>query len=368
MKLENAVAALLKDIYDEAFIARLGAAVNTRCAGFSARAFARAVFDANWAGRELKERMRHISVCLHAGLGLPFPEAVAVLMDVAPGFSSLAAMVFPDFVEAYGQEHWDESMPALACFTRYSSSEFAVRPFYLRDTTRMLEQMRAWSRDDNEHLRRLASEGSRPRLPWAIALPAFKRDPAPLLPLLDQLRADPSAYVRRSVANNLNDIAKDNPDVTLQWARRWLGSNPHTDWIIKHGCRTLLKRANPEALALFSYAGAAHVAVESLKLESTTVCIGDDLYFEVRLGGRPSLGRLRIEYGIDYVKSNGRHARKIFKLAEGCFDEAARAFGKRHSLRQMTTRRHYAGRHRLAIIVNGEVLEERVFNLMESSS
>jgi len=360
------MAAPLKELYSEAFIARLGAALAARHADFSAAAFARAVFDAGWAQRELKERMRHIALCMHAGLALPYPRAIALLMAVAPEFGGLPALVFPDYVEACGLDHWDLSMRALACFTVYSSAEFAVRPFFLRDGPRMLEQMLRWSRDENEHRRRLASEGSRPRLPWAVALPAFKRDPAPLLPLLDQLRADPSAYVRRSVANNLNDIAKDHPAVTLQWAQRWRGTDPHTDWIIKHGCRTLLKRADPQALALFSYAGAAHVTVESLRLEKSGLRIGDDLCFEVRLAGRPQLGRLRVEYGIDYIKANGRHARKIFKLAEGEFDTAVRLFGKRHSLRQMTTRKHYAGRHHLAIIVNGEVLEERAFNLTEN--
>lgn len=356
----------LKEIYTSDYITRLGAELAARHRRFSAADFQRAVFDRDWPRRELKARMRHISQCLHAGLGLPYPEAIELLMAVAPAFGGLQGMLFPDYVEVYGLDHWQPSMRALAGFTRHSSSEFAVRPFILRDPEKMLRQMLAWSRADDEHLRRLASEGSRPRLPWATALPAFKRDPAPLLPILDQLRADPSAYVRRSVANNLNDIAKDNPAVTLDWATRWRGSHPHSDWIIRHGCRTLLKRAHPRALSLFEYASATHVAVKHLRLERAELCIGEDLRFEVRLAGEPALGRLRLEYGIDYVKANGRHARKIFKLAEGEFDDGARSFGKRHSLRQMTTRRHYPGRHRLAIIVNGEVVKERAFTLMEN--
>jgi len=356
----------LKELYSPEFVSRLGAALAARHGAFSASRFRKTVFDASWEQRELKARMRHINLCMQRELAMPYVEALNVLVDVAPQFGSLPAMVFPDYVETHGLEHWQPSMRALACFTRYSSSEFAVRPFLLRDAPRMLKQMLAWSRDDDEHLRRLASEGSRPRLPWAMALPEFKRDPAPVLPLLDQLRADPSPYVRRSVANHLNDIAKDHPDITLEWARRWRDSHPHTDWIIKHGCRSLLKRAHPRALDLFAYARAAHVGVRRLQLESAELCIGDDLNFEVQLSGQPRLGRLRIEYGIDFVKANGRHARKIFKLAEGEYGESARSFRKRHSLRQMTTRRHFAGRHRLAIIVNGETLKERVFTLSEN--
>jgi 3-methyladenine DNA glycosylase AlkC len=258
-------------------------------------------------------------------------------------------------------------MRALAHFTRYSSAEFAVRPFLRQDPERMLRQMQQWSRSADEHLRRLASEGSRPRLPWALALPEFKREPRPLLPILDQLRADPSLYVRRSVANNLNDIAKDNPHVTLDWARRWYGSHPHTDWIIKHACRTLLKRAHPEALALFAYAAAAHVAVPRLQLSAAELRIGDFLEFELQLTGLPRLGRLRVEYGIDYVKADGRWARKIFKIAEGEFAVQRRSFSKRHSLRQMTTRRHYPGRHRLVIIINGVPVKQRLFHLSENT-
>jgi 3-methyladenine DNA glycosylase AlkC len=128
-------------------------------------------------------------------------------------------LFFPDFVETYGLEHWDRSVAALEKFTRMSTSEFAVRPFLKRNQPRMMAQMAAWSKHESEHVRRLASEGCRPRLPWADALPALKRDPAPIWPILEQLKADPSEYVRRSVANNLNDISKDHPEQVLAIAQ-----------------------------------------------------------------------------------------------------------------------------------------------------
>jgi 3-methyladenine DNA glycosylase AlkC len=363
------VAEPLKAAYTREYILQLGRAIVSHYPAFPVQRFQRAVFDRDWDGRELKARLGHIRACLHEYLDLPYTAALDVLMAAAPAFGGYHAMFFPDYVEAYGLDHWQPSMRALAFFTRHSSSEFAVRPFIVRDPERMLKQMQVWSRDKNEHLRRLASEGSRPRLPWAMALPQFKRDPAPILPILEQLRTDPSLYVRRSVANNLNDIAKDNPDVTLAVATRWAGSHPDTDWIIKHACRSLLKKAHPQALKLFSFAPVTHVAVKRLQLTASDVAIGGELEFDLQLiaTDRPSLGRLRLEYGIDYMKSNGKPTRKIFKIAEGEFDEAERRFRKRHSLRQMTSRKHYPGRHRLVIIVNGDVVKERLFNLTEAS-
>src|SRR5690606_550673 len=138
-------------------------------------------------------------------------EAVGVLKKAAPYFTGLEAMIFPDFVETYGLDHWEASMDALELMTRYSSSEYAVRPFIAKDTERMMAQMLEWAHSDSEHVRRLASEGCRPRLPWAMGLTMLKKDPSPILPILETLKQDESLYVRRSVANNLNDISKDHP-------------------------------------------------------------------------------------------------------------------------------------------------------------
>ncbi|MBC8080209.1 MAG: hypothetical protein H7X86_07675 [Gorillibacterium sp.] len=168
-------------------------------------------------------------------------------------------MFFSDFVAIYGQEdaQWELSMLALERFTQRSSAEFAIRPFLLRNPGRVMGQMEIWSQHPNEHVRRLSSEGCRPRLPWGVSLPMFKRDPTPVLSILEHLKADPSLYVRKSVANNLNDIAKDHPGVVLETVRCWKGVDPKTDWIIRQGCRTLIRKADPEVLTLFGYAADA---------------------------------------------------------------------------------------------------------------
>ena len=357
----------LKNGYSREYLERLAQAIARHHPGrFNRRQFLQQVFDEQWPQRELKARLQHIRACLHDHLRLPYTEALAVLMAAAPDFGGYHAIFFPDYVEAYGRDHRQPSMRALAFFTRYSSAEFAVRPFLAAEPERMLKQMQRWSRDGDEHLRRLASEGTRPRLPWAMALPQFKRDPSPLLPILDALHADPSLYVRKSVANNLNDISRDNPQVTLDWARRFRGAHVHTDWIIKRACRTLLKKADAQALDLFAFAAATHVSVTRFALAADQLHIGDALQFDVTLSARPAgaaLGRLRVEYGIDYVKASGAWARKIFQIAEGEFAQAQRSFRKTHSLRQMTTRVHYPGEHRLAIIVNGREVRCETFYL-----
>ena len=143
-------------------------------------------------------------------------------------------MLFPDYVECYGLEHFDSSISALETFTKYSSAEFAVRPFIMRYEQKMMSQMRKWSRSKNHHLRRLSSEGCRPRLPWSMALPAFKQDPTAILTIISALLSDGSEYVRRSVANNLNDISKDHPEIVIEITRQNLGQSDATDKLLKH--------------------------------------------------------------------------------------------------------------------------------------
>ncbi len=344
----------LKDRYTKPYIQALGKALKNQYPPFPEEDFVNAVFDQTWALRELKDRMHHIAVKIHEHLRLDYPESIEVLKRTAPEFTGFEAMIFPDFVETYGLEHWDLSIQALHDFTRFSSSEFAVRAFILKDPERMMAQMLAWSLDGHEHVRRLASEGARPRLPWAVALPDFKRSPTPVLPILENLKQDSSLYVRRSVANHLNDIAKDNPDITLTLVERWQGTHPDTDWIIKHGCRTLLKQGHLRALTLFGWTHTFGV-VKKFTLSAHELRIGDTLSFSFELdGGQALLGKTRIDYAVDYVKARGHYGRKIFKLAEKDIRTRQQSFSKAHAFVELSTRRHYPGEHRLTLLVNGQ--------------
>ena len=355
----------LKHAYNQKYLQQVADEISRHYKGFDKAGFFALVFDGEWQERELKARMSHIRSCLHEVLNLPFTEAVPVLCNAAQAFGGFEAMFFPDYIEAYGQEQWDISLPALEWLTRFSSSEFAVRPFIIADQERMMAQMYQWAEDDNYHVRRLASEGCRPRLPWAQALPEFKQNPLPVLPALEKLKTDESDYVRRSVANNLNDIAKDNAQVTIDWAKANKGNSDYTDWIIKHGCRTLLKQADKQVLQLFGYGDTESFDIKNLKLVKEPIRIGEHLEFSFQLTtSSEELGKLRLEYEIGYLKANGTHSYKVFKICEGDYSVKQKKYTARRSFKPMTTRKHYPGKHWLKIRVNGIEKESISFILL----
>ncbi|HEU0202944.1 MAG TPA: DNA alkylation repair protein [Burkholderiaceae bacterium] len=346
--------ALLKDRYDRAYVRTLADALAAAAHGFDHAGFVRAVLGRRWRTLELKQRMRRIAQTLHAFLPGDYRAQLRVLLRVAPQFGGFEAMFFPDFVECFGLDDFDASVAALEVFTQYSSSEFAVRPFLLRYGPRMLAAMERWARHPNEHVRRLASEGTRPRLPWAMALPEFKADPRPCLPILETLRNDPSEMVRRSVANHLNDIAKEHPDIVLDVAARWLGQTPATDALVRHACRTLTRRGDQRALRFFGHHDAVDVSVDQLRLSPRRLPIGSDLTFSFTVALSAGLPvAARIDYAVDFVKANGRISRKVFRIGERSLTTTPLAIRRKHRFCDFTTRKHFPGVHRIAIVVNG---------------
>ncbi len=220
------------------------------------------------------------------------------------------------------------------------------RTFLIRYGDQMMQQMYVWTKHPHPMVRRLASEGSRPRLPWAMAIPILKHDPTPLLPILETLKNDPSETVRRSVANNLNDIAKDHPDFVLNIMDNWRGISAETDWVIRHGSRTLLKRANSKALQSFGFQEVTPVEVFDLTIKSNTLSLGDTLTFSFSIKNLSDTEgcKLRLEYGIDYMKSNGKTSRKIFQISETTLEQGqTRSFRRQQSFKNLTTRKHYTG-------------------------
>ena len=358
------MAELLKHSYNTEYIDRLIDSFSKKIKKFNRKAFHQKVFSEEWEHKELKSRMDHITRAIHESLALDYPSALAVLKPVCEDFGGYEAMFFPHYIELYGIDHWDESMAALEHMTQFSSSEFAVRPFIIKSPKTMMKQMFRWSKHQNYHVRRLASEGCRPRLPWAMALPPFKEDPTLILPILEQLKQDESEYVRRSVANNINDIAKDNPLLVKVIAKQWLGNHKDTDWIVKHGCRTLLKKGDAEVLRLFGFVPGHEVLLSELQVKENIIEIGGSLAFSFSLSSRRAqLGRLRIEYAIDYMKSNGSHSRKIFKISEGDILDKNKHIQRKQSFKEMSTRKHYPGEHILAIIINGLEIAQISFDV-----
>ncbi|GAA4340800.1 DNA alkylation repair protein [Mucilaginibacter gynuensis] len=363
---------LLKDLYSEQFYNSLSAAVSAVLPSFGRAEFKRQIYTPDFESKELKERMKHTTRVLHGFLPAGYPEAVKAILNIVRqlqktgiGEDGLAYMFIPDYIETYGLDDFDTSINALETITQFVSCEFAVRPFLLKYGQQMIDQMQAWSLHPNYKVRRFASEGSRPRLPWAMAIPALKKDPAPILPLLENLKNDPSEWVRRSVANNINDIAKDHPAIVINLATRWKGFSKETDAIIKHGCRTLLKQGHTEILSHYGLKSES-IHLSAFEVLTPKVKIGDSLEFSFTVvNDNPESHTVRLEYGIYYKKANGQLNRKVFKISEKSYEPYAKVnILRKQSFRLITTRVFYTGGHQLSIIINGEEKEVKDFEVV----
>lgn len=363
---------LLKDIYTIKFFKDFGDKVHAVYKNFDTKQFMTSLLADPWDELPLKARIHRIAVILGEYLPKDFEDALNVLFLINESCIGFPYIFFPDFVETFGQQekHFELSMNALERFTRQSSSEFAIRLFLLREPERVMEYMTRWSVHPNEHVRRFSSEGCRPRLPWGTSLPIFKKDPSPVLKILENLNNDPSLYVRKSVANNLNDIAKDNPDIVLETAKRWIGNNKDTDWIIRQGCRTLIKKANPKAMALFGYADFSSEKPlfknALMSVEPKELHIGDSCKLDYSLNiDWTSSPHIRLEYGIDFIKSNGKPSRKLFLFSDKTVPSRTHLQGTRmHSFADLTTRKHYPGIHKIILLVNGQEAAETTLNIL----
>jgi 3-methyladenine DNA glycosylase AlkC len=355
----------LKNLYSAKYLNNFADVFVKIHPGFNRSEFIKLIFDDEWESRELKQRMRHISVCLNKTLPADYRSAIKIMRKAVIHFNGFLSMTFPDFVEVYGLQDPKTSIPALELFTQYGSSEFAVRPFIIKYPDIMISQLLKWAKHKNHHVRRLASEGCRPRLPWAIALPEFKKDPEAVLKVLELLKEDDSEYVRKSVANNLNDISKDNPITAYDTAKKWYGKNPKTDWIIKHGMRGLLKKGDVEALKLFGFHGADGIKITAFTFDKPKVKIGDRLVFSFAMKlTKAHNEKVRLEYTIDFITSTGKLSKKIFKITEGKYEKGKTyMFKKSHSFKDLTVRKHFKGSHNLAIITNGVKLVEKKFTV-----
>jgi len=331
---------------------------------FDKEKFTELIFDDNFDSLELKQKMRHTTECMYETLPKTYKEALDILKKVLPHIKGFEVMSFPDYVEIYGMDNWNLSLPALGYLTKYASSEFAIRQFLDKDPDRVMEYMLKWADDEDEKVRRFASEGCRPRLPWTIALPKFKKDPSPIIPILEKLKNDDSEFVRRSVANNLNDISKDNPEIALDICEHWIGKTDNTDWIVKHACRTMLKAGNKRAMILFGYGDPSNINVENFKFEKEKINIGDELGFSFDLNiNEREKKKVRLEYGVYFMKANGKLSKKVFKITENSYKPGKHSFRKKHQFADMSTRKHYPGEHQVSIIVNGVEKEKTSFLL-----
>lgn len=323
---------------------------------------------------ELKARVLHVADALAVALPDDFSAACELLQGAlapapAPGDDDLATLVttprglagwaiwpMTEYVAQHGIDHPERALAALHALTQRFTAEFAIRPFLLQHPQLTLQHLHRWLHDPSPHVRRLVSEGSRPRLPWGRQLPALIADPTPTLPLLRHLQHDPSAYVRRSVANHLNDIAKDHPELVAAWIEEHAAAAaPPLRALLRHAARTLIKKGHKRALAAFGVA-ATFDGDASLRIAPRRPLLGESCELHVELGSTAAVPqRLVVDYVVHRLLADGSTRQKIWKgwqltLAPG----ESRTLQKQHSLKPTTVRRNYAGRHRFELVVNGE--------------
>lgn len=328
---------------------------------------------------ELKERAAQITKALTHCLPADYYEASELVhkslhpsqdsdrdgADIKDGLTGWAIWPICDWATEQGMDEPDIALNLLKCLTKRFSAEFAIRPFLRDRPSATLRVMNKWARHKNRHVRRLASEGSRPCLPWGLQLKSFVIDPSPILPLLRLLRDDEEEYVRRSVANSLNDIAKDHPDLVAGIAENWLrDATPERKKLVKHACRTLIKQGHQPTLKAFGYQAVKGVEAV-VHIAEPRVEFGSSLEFDCHFkhGGKSDVSVI-IDYAIHFVKASGKTAPKVFKWKSGKLKTGATSASKRHVIKPITTRKYYGGEHMLEIIINGVVVARQSFELV----
>ncbi len=357
---------LWKDYLNQATISKIAREIGRVHKGFDQSSFVAALSDKAFVGLELKQRINRIAQALHDFLPNNYARVMDIFRKIAPGLGGFENWALMSYIELYGLENFDTSVTAMRDLTQHSTAEFAIRPYVNHDPATMLAVMNDWAEDENEHIRRLAAEGSRPRGVWTAHIDQFKKDPRPVLALLEKLKADDSLYVRKAVANNLNDISKDHPGLVIKTATIWQkNKNKHTDWIIKHACRTLIKRGDRAVFPLLGFTANPKIELKNFKLSGKKIKIGSDVIISfdlLSLAKRPQ--KLAIDYRIHFVKKNGKLSPKVFKLAEKKLPaQESIAAATKHSFRNHSTRTHLPGQHRLDIVVNGIVVKSNDFRL-----
>jgi 3-methyladenine DNA glycosylase AlkC len=360
------VAAPLKDSFGPDVAVRIAGMLADVHPTFPTDAFLRDALD-GYDDLELTPRARQIATAMGAHLPQDFEEAAAIVVaslgppidgDELTGVGMEPFVYLPHvfWVAERGLDQWETSMAAQYQLTQRFSCEYSIRAFIDREPARTLARLREWAGDPNPHVRRLVSEGTRPRLPWAPRLQRFVDDPAPVIELLELLKDDPTTLVRRSVANNLNDIGKDHPDLLVEVCQRWSADASPERWrLIRHALRSAVKRADPGALELLGFGAAGAAAVSDVKISPVRPAIGATVEVRCVIANTgKQTAAFNVDLRVHFVKANGSAFPKVFKmkvveLVPGASVELTKSI----SLAQHSTRTHYPGKHALELVVNG---------------
>ena len=366
--------ALMKDGLGESAVSRINRGLILAGASYDADAFQRDAMI-GLENLELKQRVDHLIGVIARYLPSQFEESSVILGrlcevwddgDPEDVLRPFAAWPIIDYVSKYGINFPDISLPLLRYLTPLFSAEFAIRPFLIHHQERTYFEMMMWCLDPNEHVRRLASEGIRPRLPWGMQLKQYIKDPLPIIPLLDSLVDDPSDYVRRSVANNLNDISKDHPDLVIETCQRWLSEKiAARKWVISRATRTLVKQGHPKVFSLLGHTRSPKVDVTSFSLTPEQINFDTPLHISLDLRSTTeSPQSLVIDYAIHFVKATGKTKAKVFKWKNLKLKPHKQVIlEKEHTITPITTRKYYAGIHRVDLLINGKVKASSSFDL-----
>lgn len=354
-----------KDWFNEARYREIAQQLSAACLDFDREQFLELTLE-GLPERELMARLQQTSIAAEAALPGSFVEKVAVLRKIATVDSNgFIGVWYSDFVGKFGLSNPEASLDALRYFTRFGSAEFAIREFILKAPMTTLQELTKWARDKDEHVRRLASEGSRPRLPWGKRLSFLTEDPRPTQKILHTLRADDSLYVRKSVANHLNDISKDNPDFVMATIQSWDQSNDHTAWITKRGLRTLVKNAHTPTLEFLGVGRPPVLSQVVFAISPERIPLGRtiSLTLDMTSDGVEDQS-LMVDYIVHYVKASGATAAKVFKWKEIALSGGATvSLRKKQMIRDFSARKHYSGTHLVEVQINGKKLAPDSFEL-----
>ena len=367
------MAAQLKDQFGTSVPRAIAMMISAVHSAFPREAFLRDAL-AGYGALSLTGRGFHVATALRTHLPADYPRAVEILVASATqphdhratgGMASFLYMPHLYFVAKHGLDHFEESMRAQHALTQLFTAEWSIRAFIEKHPEKTLARLREWTADPSHHVRRLVSEGTRPRLPWAPRLRAFQKDPRPVIELLELLKDDPELYVRRSVANNLNDIGKDHAALLVATAKRWLkNATPERRWVVNHALRSAIKRADAGALGALGYGGKADVSVRKPAITPARPRIGGSVHISFVLANRlAKRQRVMADLVVHFVKARGTGA-KTFKLkAVELPPRGSVTLGKKIALKQLTTRKHYPGVHRVEALLNGKRLALGKFSL-----
>lgn len=363
----------LKNLINSAVVKKISSAVSLIYPEFNQRRFQ--LLLKVMPELALKARVLLITKHLKDELPTDYSESLKILLNImkTKDLKGFELWPFSEFISQFGLDHFDESMEAMYVLTKGFTAEFAIRPFLLKDHKKVLKYFVKWSSDKDVHVRRWISEGSRPLLPWGQRIPLFIMDPTHTLLLLDKLRFDEELYVRKSVANHLNDISKNHPQVVIEILRMWKRDVPtaHTskiEWISRHALRSLIKQGLEGALKLMG-AVKAEIELNDLRLNKKRFKINDLILFDFEIFfTSKKVQKLIVDYSIDFMKANGKKSKKVFKLKTLQINPGEILhLTKSHSLKPITTNKYYSGTHYLKIQVNGEILSEIKFSLAINS-